>query len=221
MLLDALRTDTSHTNIAVDQALLRIAEPKFGDITEGSVIRVGKPHDKRLREPPEFLLETHVNRKSAELAGHKEELESERETKSKESVRIQGVIAVAEWARNAVVDIRTMKLRLEEVHQLEAEAHRESSQLPDVMREIRQWKERLAAAGDAQQLQQRFEKAVRELENNQLDAKENETALRDARNKLGDALALLKRAQDLEYHAPVQQPCGRGPSACTPPSGGD
>jgi hypothetical protein len=187
----------SHTNVAVDQALLRIADKGFA-IEEGSVIRVGAPKDKRLIDRQDLLLEKQVQRKSAEFVERKGELEAERERKSKESVRLQRVIAVAEWTIGATPDIRALELRLEELHRVEKEANEVVTELPSVAEEIRQWKERLAAASDAQQLQEKLDGAEKELAGKLLDKDQKDAALQDLRRRLGEALALLNKAQELE-----------------------
>ena len=59
----------SHTNTAVDQAILRIGSKlNDDDLENGKAIRVGDPKDNRLRKSPNLLLQTHVDRKSEELA---------------------------------------------------------------------------------------------------------------------------------------------------------
>ena len=57
----------SHTNTAVDGALLQIAE-RLGKLAYGgAVLRVGVPKESKLKDHPELLLSTHVERRSAEL----------------------------------------------------------------------------------------------------------------------------------------------------------
>ena len=58
----------SHTNIAVDQAILRIGERiPASELEKGKAIRIGDPKDERLRDYPNLLLDTHVARRSEEL----------------------------------------------------------------------------------------------------------------------------------------------------------
>ena len=64
----------SHTNTAVDQAILHIAKAfrtsaaTASFLDAGRVLRVGEPRTRRFLEQPELLAETHVERRCAELA---------------------------------------------------------------------------------------------------------------------------------------------------------
>jgi len=69
----------SHTNVAVDQALLSIAEKTDPAALEsGLVLRAGTPRDRRLQESKDLLLTTHVERRSQQLMERRTELETEK-----------------------------------------------------------------------------------------------------------------------------------------------
>lgn len=113
----------SHTNIAVDQAILRIADllPEV-DLEDGKILRVGEPRDQRLLGRPDLLLSTHVKRRSVELTEHLEELTREEADETARVLEILYQIAVAEWSENAEQDIERMAQELMGIHELEEEA---------------------------------------------------------------------------------------------------
>ena len=69
----------SHTNAAVDQALLRIGLALGEKAEDGSVLRVGAPKDLRLLEHPRLLVETHIQERAEVLEREESELKAERE----------------------------------------------------------------------------------------------------------------------------------------------
>jgi AAA domain len=71
----------SHTNTAVDGAMLQIAERLGSQVKDGAVIRVGVPKDERLKEHPDLLLETHVERRSKGISSRISALEQEKKLK--------------------------------------------------------------------------------------------------------------------------------------------
>lgn len=115
----------SHTNIAVDGAIKQIAERigfKSEDLAQGKVIRVGDPKDQSLNEIPNLLLQTHVDKRSAELAERRGKLEAElcqAVTVIKEASR---TIDICEWLDEAEDDIISMTDDLDELKRLEVES---------------------------------------------------------------------------------------------------
>lgn len=78
----------SHTNSAVDQALLHIARALGPDVaSQGKVLRLGAPKDERVAAQPDLLVRTHVERRSAEMVARRAELEVERAAGREGSVR--------------------------------------------------------------------------------------------------------------------------------------
>jgi DNA repair exonuclease SbcCD ATPase subunit len=159
---------------------------------------VGEPRDKQLLKHPELLLKTQVQRKSAELTNRRDELEAEREAKSKEVVRLQDLIALVEWVIDGAPDIREMGSRLQQLHELEAQAQTAAAQLPDAVDEIQRWEATLATATQAQRLQQKLEETRSKLESIRLEVEKNEAALVDVRNQSKEAVTLLEQAEGLE-----------------------
>lgn len=65
----------SHTNMAVDQALLHIASALGPEVAaEGKVLRLGEPKDERVAAQENLLVKAHVERRSAELTARRAEL---------------------------------------------------------------------------------------------------------------------------------------------------
>jgi hypothetical protein len=111
----------SHTNIAVDQALIRTARQLSGRFQSGSILRVGEPRDEEFRnsENKELLLATHVEKRQAELTARKKALETERESLIGESKRRYREIEVAIWAQEGGSDIDAITIKVRELHEIE------------------------------------------------------------------------------------------------------
>jgi len=113
----------SHTNIAVDQAILRIGDKiSADDLADGRVLRVGEPKDLHLKDHhPDLLLDTHVARRSEELAKRRDALKEELAAATEEAVQISRKVDILEWLNEAKTDITTMVKDLKEVQELELE----------------------------------------------------------------------------------------------------
>jgi Cdc6-like AAA superfamily ATPase len=132
----------SHTNTAVDEALLRIAE-RLGDETkDGSVLRVGVPKDnKGFEAKPELLLATNVEKRSAELTARGSTLEQERIEKTGESLNVQRLIAIYEWATEAASDLDRASINLDSVQSLEAGARESRAAFENLRKDESRWGE--------------------------------------------------------------------------------
>ena len=131
----------SHTNTAVDGALLRIAE-RLGDETkDGSVLRVGVPKDnKGFEAKPELLLATNVEKRSAELTARGSTLEQERIEKTGESLNVQRLIAIYEWATEAASDLDRASINLDSVQSLEAGARESRTAFENLRKDESRWR---------------------------------------------------------------------------------
>jgi hypothetical protein len=142
----------SHTNTAVDQALLKIAE-QFGHgheaIRAGKVLRVGDPADPQLSTMVDLLLGTHVARRSAEMAARREELACDREGLVGEALALGRRIAVAEWVADAATDIATMNIEMAEIHGIESELISARSDLAELRVDESRWESAKLAAHEA------------------------------------------------------------------------
>lgn len=113
----------SHTNTAVDQALLQIAalmrreEPE--SISEGRLLRVGEPRDRRVNEDPELLAVTHVERRSAELVTQRNVAQNKREIAAQRVHEISRVIDMADWIAVSAADIAQLRRDFSHVQELD------------------------------------------------------------------------------------------------------
>jgi hypothetical protein len=132
----------SHTNAAVDGALLRVAE-RLGDETKaGSVLRVGVPNDTKVLEAnPELLLATNVKKRSAELTARGSILRRERIEKTLESLNVQRLIAIYQWATEAASDLDRASINLDSVQSLEAGARERRAAFENLRKDESRWGE--------------------------------------------------------------------------------
>ena len=112
----------SHTNTAVDQAILRIGgKIHKDDLENGKAIRVGDPKDDRLREHPNLLLQTHVDRRSEELAKRRDELKIELDKSSSQLIELSRFIDLCEWVQSSKASIQILINDLKELKNTENE----------------------------------------------------------------------------------------------------
>jgi len=112
----------SHTNTAVDQAILRIGGKILkDDLENGKAIRVGDPRDDRLGEHPNLLLQTHVDRRSEELAKRRDELKIKLDEYSRQSIQISKFIDLCEWVHVAKASIQIIINEIKELKKTEEE----------------------------------------------------------------------------------------------------
>ena len=112
----------SHTNTAIDQAILRIGgKIHKDDLKNGKVIRVGNPKDDRLREHPNLLLQTHVDRRSEELAKRRDELKIELDKSSSQLIELSRFIDLCEWVQSSKASIQILINDLKELKKTENE----------------------------------------------------------------------------------------------------
>lgn len=112
----------SHTNTAVDQAILRIGgKIHKDDLENGKAIRVGDPKDDRLWEHPNLLLQTHADRRSEELAKRRDELKIKLDEYSSQSIQLSKFIDLCEWVHSAKASIQIIINDLKELKKTEDE----------------------------------------------------------------------------------------------------
>jgi hypothetical protein len=147
----------SHTNTAVDQAILRIARKvPEDDIKAGRVIRVGEPKDKELLGKTELHLRTHVERKAAELAARKKEAERKLLEAIQESDRLARLLGIAEWLEIAQADIVEMERALHELMLKESALQVKQAELSALSQKSEKWAEAKAAAQNGKVVQQKI-----------------------------------------------------------------
>lgn len=92
----------SHTNAAVDQAILRVTEV-IGreELEKGLVLRLGDTKEPRITEHPELLVETHIQRRSAEILTERKALTTEQLATTENVAVLDRLISIAEWLSEA------------------------------------------------------------------------------------------------------------------------
>ena len=109
----------SHTNAAVDQAILKIADELGDELVDGSVLRLGITKEEALLKQPRLLAQTHIDERGAALAAERDELTYERTDKVARLFEVQRLIAIWEWLPVAESDINESNAVLERLHELE------------------------------------------------------------------------------------------------------
>lgn len=182
----------SHTNIAVDQALDKIAKGLEPEVLErGEIIRVGTPKDATIvQHRPELLLDWHVARRSEKLAKRRDALKAEREDAVNEVRAVSRTIETCEWALSAQDDIDEAARETTELHGLEDTLGQVRGECERLGEQRDYWTTAAAAAKDAQKsLGEMRRVAIRVAENRELLATAGES-LSAARKRLEEAEAI-------------------------------
>ncbi len=193
----------SHTNAAVDQALLKVA--KYSDqseLAQGLILRLGDPKDERVRERPELLVQTHVERRSAEIVEERNRLTDELPRVAAERATLRRVIEVAEWLPAAEVDSRTWPQSIEQVDRIEAELAAVTKRLEPLRSELAPWHAILAEAERTKIQIARIAEIINELPSLKARADEASAHLRDA---TVHRQATEELAEQARLHAPELQ----------------
>lgn len=113
----------SHTNAAVDQALLHVARASGEEeLARGLVLRLGESKDDRILNTPDLLVETHVERRSAELVAERERLSVEQGEQLRRLAALDRLIELAEWLPDASVELDRARAQVAQHDQLEQQA---------------------------------------------------------------------------------------------------
>jgi hypothetical protein len=137
----------SHTNTAVDQAILRIGgKINSDDLENGKAIRVGDPKDDRLWQNPNLLLQTHVDRRSEELARKRDELKVELEQSSSRLIELSRFIDLCEWVQSSKASIQILINDLKELKEAEKEVLDLKGKLSEIVKKRAFFQEAVAAA---------------------------------------------------------------------------
>ncbi len=101
----------SHTNAAVDQAILKIAVELGDELVDGSVLRLGVTKEQALLKRPRLLAQTHIDERGEALAVERDELTDDRTGKVARLFEVQCLVAIWEWLPVAESDIERVKRR--------------------------------------------------------------------------------------------------------------
>ena len=136
----------SHTNTAVDQALLRIVGDNSNEaiqeaIQQGKILRVGEPKDQRLHDHPNLLLQTHVERRSEELSAQLALLEEELTEKQALVIELTKQIDLFEWFTTSRNDLEEMRFRRDKLKNMESELKDAKIKFDELSKQSSYWSE--------------------------------------------------------------------------------
>ena len=191
----------SHTNIAVDQALIYIGEALDSEqLAKGHVLRVGEPKDKRLFDFPDLLLETHVTRRSEELTKRRDVLESDCVKVSATVKKLSRQIDICEWLSVAERDLIAMAEDLEELERVEAKLEEVQTKHYRLVDLSEFWFLANKDAETAQKRQARLSKINEEIEKANARIVQLQEQLESNISNLSGAEKLLAKAEAIELH---------------------
>jgi hypothetical protein len=114
----------SHTNRAVDQALMEIAQQLGTELRSGAMLRLGIPCDHRLREREDLLLDVVVSSRQQKLRERQAWLWTQQAATRKRVAESERLIEAAAWAGQGRAEIAELLLRLRTLHTSETSARR-------------------------------------------------------------------------------------------------
>jgi hypothetical protein len=91
----------SHTNVAIDEAILRAADALGDEVPDGRFLRLGAAYGPRLAERPRLLAETHVREAAAELREAITHAEKTRDELRRAVLDAQRTVDLAQWLRES------------------------------------------------------------------------------------------------------------------------
>jgi hypothetical protein len=193
----------SHTNAAVDQALLHVARATGADeLARGFVLRLGESKDDRVANTPDLLVETHVQRRSAELIDERKQLLVEQGERLAAQHALERLILIAEWLPDAPAELERARAQIRQHDELTAKADEVAQRRAALESELAPWRALLAEAQQAVERAARVEALREEL-----------PGLRGRAAILNEELAELqerrvaadKVAQEAAVHVPAVQ----------------
>ncbi|MFW9831911.1 MAG: AAA domain-containing protein, partial [Candidatus Thorarchaeota archaeon] len=192
----------SHTNIAVDGAIKQIAErlgPESEDLANGKVIRVGAPRDPSIKEIPNILLQTHVDKRSEELAERRVKLATELGQIVTEIKETSRTIDICEWLDEAEEDIITMTNDLDELKSVEVESESLQSELSQLEASSDYWITAEKSAHDAISHLNKLSRANELLSKLKHQIESNQDKLEEITNSLSNAKSLLFKVSSISW----------------------
>lgn len=197
----------SHTNAAVDQALLRIAaEVDAAELEQGKVIRLGETKERVVAERPELLAQTHIERRSLLLTQERDALRGEQAQQTGRLAEVDRLLAVAAWLSGATGELRARHLELEELVLLTRAEAKARGHLESLEAEFAP----LAAMGEAAEHVLALAARAAELQPQVAEAEQQRQA---AVSELADLAARREAAEALAARASEYVPVARAAEA--------
>ncbi|WP_295389109.1 AAA domain-containing protein [uncultured Thiodictyon sp.] len=141
----------SHTNTAVDGAVLKIAEACKGRFEEGDIVRVGDPVKSDLREmdrasDTKIIMRSIVEKRERLLKERRNEAQQELDATKKESGEMQRLLEIAEWLSDAPDDIAKLEDKAKRVSALVEDERTVSARLSALVAQESQMRQLAAEA---------------------------------------------------------------------------
>lgn len=205
----------SHTNTAVDEALLRIAQSVEGKFNEGEILRLGEPVKSELLARPDLILKRVAEKRSAELEQQKKALEKERLHTLAELEIIHRRVDLLQWLEQDENDIQTLQNDWKTINDLSSEHAKSEQELARLKENIGPLQEKANAANlvsnterELINIRARLSAANEDLEQNRLLKNAADLCFRTAHQGLRQAEAvepLRKRHQSMPGEEQLQQ----------------
>jgi hypothetical protein len=127
----------SHTNTAVDQAIMHVAtaikssDPK--QLEDGAVVRIGKVSDEKLiKEYPEVLIEYQVARQSKDLVDQRSGLVKQKQGYEDQLYTLQSIINVIKWATVMAEELVVLESDFIRLNEMEEELSADTKMLDEL-----------------------------------------------------------------------------------------
>lgn len=194
----------SHTNAAVDGALIEIAKAGTAQdpsaITNGKILRVGVPKDERLRNAfPDVLLQTQVERRSVALASRLDAAKSEYEIIEENVRTLRLNIELDEFLRASSADVGDLRMRAVELAQVDAELEKARTDYVAMKPTRQHWSTARQAALVTKGNIQRVEVLETEIADVQAVLAPALEKQRQLQGRLQDAQAILRETQSVNW----------------------
>lgn len=159
----------SHTNTAVDQAILRIGQMvSDDDLARGKAVRVGDPKDNQLKQIPDLLLQTHVDRRSEELAARRDERTAELNHISGQLIELAKFMDLCEWVQASKAEIQVLTHDLREQQNKEREIESLKDELSEAQKKLFSYEEAATEARNLKKIiyvKEEYEEELNEVQN--------------------------------------------------------
>ncbi len=180
----------SHTNSAVDQAILEIVGDLGDELVDGSVLRLGTPKDQRLAERERLRAETHIKERSQELLDRQAELLAERAEKSARLEEVRRLLAIADWRAQADAEVTRLRADERTLEAARAEAEAARTRAEGLESAAERWHEHAARARE-------LAEKLRAAEPVRAELARREALLAPAEQRLHEAERLAREAEAL------------------------
>jgi len=202
-----------HTNRAVDQAVVEIADRLGAGLGAGALLRLGIPCDPRLREREDLLLDGVVRKRQQGLRQRQAKLREQKRAKQRRIAESERLIGVAAWAAEGQAELADFLLRLHALRtrertarHLAEEVARRASREAELLALVAEAQPSARSAAEAQRLRGELPQFVDQVDAAREAVSVAEAAVIDARRDYKKALELAPLvARERALPAPDEQ----------------